>query len=292
MGALGQLGYECKPCGSVYIGNVNFHLSPGGEITIDKCYARQNCENINHNDWMCTLFHGGENFCTQGNTNVLRPAHLEYITADTGLGCVSNDNKNCSEFNLDSVYPFSWASGNFAQSDQHGTANWNTSTYTWNVSSCMLQHNNLNITQENKDCKGNVWRSGATISGNAATGYTINYSNGNNWYYCTHCDPGKKPEIFSIGEAVDFYGCNRYESGGSYIACACSDVELGFYSDGCDINYPLDSQTVPNACHKQCPENMTTLNPGASGVNDCVPDGSGLYSDLTGWFRLGSTRCE
>ena len=290
MGLVGNWGYECKPCSSVYLGHVHLPWSTGGPVTIDACYIKLSCSNLNPGrDWMCSLYHNGRNFCTVSNTDDTPvEAHLEYINygSFSAPGCVLNT-KNCSEFDINETYTFSFASGNFAKSDQQGTANWDTSTYTWNVNNCILQHSGLNITQYNRDCSGTVWRVGASISGNAATEYTINYSNGVNWYYCTQCNAGKEPQIFSISDAYD-YGCIRYESDSAYIACACSDVEVGFFSTGCQIAYPLNTLAIPNSCHQSCQNGLTTLQVGATSSDACVPDPGQRYCDATGCFSLGT----
>ena len=295
LGAMGNgpLGYECKPCDNVYKDGKHFPWSTGGTVTIDKCYIKLSCSNLNPSrEWMCTLFYNGENFCTvSNNDNTPVDAHMENINYGnfSELGCVLNT-KNCSDFDLADNYSIEWASGNFAQSDQHGTANWNTSTYTWNVNNCVLQKNNLNINRYDRNCTGNVWRSGASISGNAVTGYTINYSNGVSWYYCTHCDAGSQPQINGTNQAYD-YGCLRYESDSSYFACACEAVEAGYYSTDCSITYPLNSANIPETCHLTCPADMTTLDPGADSINSCVPKGR-TYCDQTGCFTLGTNLCE
>lgn len=254
--------------------------SPGGNIGINKCFVTKQCGSA-----LCQLYYNGTQHCDI--------AYLEYDNAGT-LRCKSGP-KDCHDFNFTNNFDANVTnpvSMTWQKTNQMGQATWYAGSGGWNVENCRLQKDNVSITGS-KNCNGTIWRSWAEAVWNADAGhYDINYT-GDDRYYCTQCVEGKMPTIVSAPDGQAGYGCVWNESGGgSYVACACSDVELGFYSDGCDINYPLDSQTVPNACHKQCPTGMTTLNPGASGVNDCVPDGSGLYSDLTGWFRLGSTRCE
>lgn len=274
--------YTCKPCSNVHIGNVYFSSSVGGKITKDECYTRTACSDLGYDGWMCTLFYSGKSFCTQANTP--RPAHLEY--QGNTLVCVSNDDRACSGFNLSDNYIFDVANGSFVQSDQTGNASWNPETYTWNVSSCRLEKNNQNITANNANCKGNIWRCCPSISGNAAEGFSIGY--GYAHYYCTYCREGLKPYILNKAENPMLPMTHiSDETGGTHIAGACSAVEAGYYSTGCSITYPLNSANIPENCHLQCPENMTTLDPGADSINSCVPYG-GTYCDQTGCFTFGT----
>ncbi len=259
--------------------------SPGGNIGINKCFVTKQCGSA-----LCQLYYNGTQHCDI--------AYLEYDNAGT-LRCKSGP-KDCHDFNFTNNFDANVTnpvSMTWQKTNQVGQATWYALSGGWNVENCRLQKDAVSITGS-KNCNGTIWRSWAEAVWNADAGhYDINYT-GDDRYYCTQCVEGKMPTIVSAPDGQAGYGCVWNESGGgSYVACACTDVEVGYYSAGCDFNsdYPLSSLTLPAGaamCHQQCPENMTTLNPGASGVNDCVPDGSGLYSDLTGWFRLGSTRCE
>ena len=300
----GQAMTECKDLGEIescpygsykttcnYTGNAlgerciccptGFHGGGQQVDGINNCRLNTSCED----GILCFLTYGGLSGCVS-LSGATQNKHLEKL--DGSVTCVDN-HKDCNQFDLAGNYQLGWADGIWEKQDQYESASWDTNNGTWNVNNCLLQKNNLNINRYERNCTGNVWRSGASISGNAVSGFKINYSDGTNWYYCTHCDAGKTPQIFDVDEAQMSYGCLRYESGGQYLACACTDVEVGYYSDGCNWTYPLDPLNPSGAavCHQPCPANMTTLDSGADSINSCVPNGQ-PYCDQTGCFTLGT----
>jgi len=249
----------------------------------------------------CLIHADGTSYC-QGSA---AGKHLEY-DADDNLVCYSNS-LPCSDFN---------ASGCTHQSGTaHWSAVWNTDNVihnpweyyihdymAWDVNECKCEQDGVYLSSYKCTGKHPVGLSGNTVTDLLGRGsyeqavYSrrdkIKYRSGTN-YYCTHCDAGMKPVIFERGNIPRQYSACSKNDEGSHLACACSNVESGFYSDGCDWQYPLNSANIPENCHLQCPENMTTLDSGADSINSCVPYG-GTYCDQTGCFKLGTNAdlCE
>lgn len=290
-GMLSQPGYECKSCNGVSKDGVNFPKSDGGKVTIDACYTTFTCSNLDPSqDWACTLFYNGKNICTESHTSDT-PVEVHAEKINGGLGCVSNE-KSCSEFDIVGDTALFWADGNFVKSNQKGVAEWDTENYTWDVTDCLLLRENLNITEYERDCTGTVHKSAATISGNAALGYKINYQ-GIQLYYCTACGAGKSPQIVGLGEAFDNFTCYKNTLNNTdYLACKCVDVSTPYYSVGCDIEYPLWNNGVPDGCKQTCEHNMETITDGESSGDACRPKTSVTYTDKTGTFTLGTRQCE
>ena len=246
----------------------------------------------------CLIHADGDSYCSGEASG----KHLEY-DANDNLVCYSN-NLSCADF---------LASG-CTQSAQSGTAHWTTVWNTdnvihnpweyyihdymvWNVDECKCEQNvsyhncgairTLNSTNNVvTDMLGRGPYEQAVYSRKDSIKYA---SVGH--YYCTHCDAGQKPLVFDKTNVPRTYsGCEKDDTG-SYVACACTDVEVGYYSAGCDFNsdYPLSSLTLPAGaamCHQQCPAGMTTSGAGAS---SCVPDtGAQIYCASTGCFRIGT----
>lgn len=271
--------------------------SPQHQAHLVSCYI----ENTTVCGDYCMLYADGHTQCNGSAVG----KHLEYDENDN-LVCY-NDNLPCSDF----------ATNGCTQSSQSGAAHWkqimNSDNvihnpweyaiqfyYAWDVNECKCEQS---VNLSNYNCTG---KRSALLNNNVVTDMlgrgsyeqavysrrdTIKYRPGTN-YYCTHCDAGKYPRIFDKTNVPRPYSACSKNDDGVYIACACSDVEVGFYSDGCNIEYPLNSEIVPNACHIQCPDDMTTLNPGASSQNECVPDGEQIYCDETGCFHLGQNACS
>ena len=303
----GEPGYECASCNDVYKEEIHFRYSDGGTVGINGCYMKS-VHTVSGEDWLCKLFYNGHTFCSLFNDiSVLKPGHLEKMFyPNGGWATVMVDNtKACSEFDLSNdgnlgqlAVDYAGTQGmvGWSKNLQQGTAVWNTSNYKWDVEhNCQLLQSVTKIKRGNltTNCNGYIFRMGAGTVGSSLTGFSIKYT-GEDTYFCSNCDGGKTPEILPWS-GNNYYGCSFWNIGsggnGNYKVCACSAVESGFYSDGCDWEYPLNSANIPENCHLQCPENMTTLDPGADSINSCVPYGR-TYCDQTGCFTLGTNLCE
>ena len=286
------IGYDCSHCdetggncapGEYLTTNGNcvacpgkYPFSNGGANGINKCSAQKQCSGV-----LCILYYDGIQDCDG--------AYLEYDSTGT-LQCKTGL-KNCSDFNFASGFNTGVTNPvnmTWQKNDQKETASWSQSLGKLNVDRCRLQKDGI-VISNSINCTGTVWRMGATAVWNADAGhYDIKYT-GIDWYYCMHCDAARTPQMFNFDTAQMSYNCWRYESGGQYLACKCTDVEIGYYSEGCNWAYPLDSLNPSGTamCHQQCPDTMTTLNSGADSIDKCVPNGQSNYHDSTGSFNLG-----
>ena len=276
-GSVPIYGKNCKLCPD------DFPNSVGGTAGIDECFRQQTCTN---QSWNCVLYHDGRTWCQYQGAPV--PYHIE--KNGSGFECVSNTSRSCAEFSVSGTYSMRFATGDFGSNDRLGNATWNSNNYTWDVSECRLQRDNksLNVPHEptSMHCTGTVWTPGDAVVGNAADGFTgIRYANQIRRYYCTSCGADKSPIILHYTDAFDLYSCYSNWLGGQYFACGCENVANGFLSEGCDINYPLNSLNIPYSC-KHCDTDMTFNDDGTA----CVPDGT-EYCDGTGCFTLGPSQC-
>lgn len=183
------------------------------------------------------------------------------------------------------------------QTDQsNDIATWNDGRSAWDTKDCKLNATSKNISTinaygqsldvycDNMNMFGVV--SGETDRFRTKTVFEPVYYTLTR-HYCAKCHAGYLPKIQQSPDGSVYLVPAGYDSS-SYGVLLCDTlVTKPYYAPGCTILYPLNSGTVPNECRVSCPDNMETVENGATSENDCLPRGV-LYEDATGFFKLGT----
>lgn len=280
--------WVCDQCPSKWPENDGGHH-------LSSCYIENDsvCGNT------CILQRDGTSYCFGDASG----KHMEYdendnlICYDNEVPCRNFGATGCSQSDQDGNAHWEWIN-NYQYGGSSGPGQWTIGWYmAWDVNECKCEQS-VNIS--NYNCTG---KRTANLDNNVVTDMlgrgsyeqavysrrdSIKYHTGINYYYCTNCDAGKYPKIFDKENVPRPYTTCRKNDDSAYIACACSDVEVGFFSTGCQIAYPLNTLAIPNSCHQSCQNGLTTLQVGATSSDACVPDPLQRYCDATGCFSLGT----
>ena len=257
---------------------------PAGAPAGRKCKQVEDCDGITG----CTRYE----LC-----NIATGAVAGYFVPESNVchmesGVCKPNTASCSQFPIQTMLTYF----NVVSTDQSGNATWHNDgdNSAWDTINCKLNALDKNLssitvmghTQTVKCDDFNVigevesMYQFLTKKLSDPVQYTLRRT------YCEKCHEGYLPNIQSSPNA----GADLFPEGytGSYGVMMCDTlVSAPNYAPGCTIPYPLNSTTMPNTCRVACPQNMETLENGATSIDDCVPMGV-TYEDSTGSFRLGS----
>ncbi|MBQ6736442.1 MAG: hypothetical protein IJQ90_03055 [Alphaproteobacteria bacterium] len=208
-----------------------------------------------------------------------------------GDTCYENET-DCSSFEM-SVDHGAWTC---SKSSQTGRAYWFETENAWNTSECRCSVTNKNIDMDIANTVVKCEEANASYSVASADVYRTKKITDSVYYtaerqYCTKCYPGYLPYVETSpldGLIIAPAGVNS-----AYGVRVCKNmVSKPYYTPGCDINYPLNNPGS-HMCREDCPDNMETVENGATSESDCLPRGV-LYEDETGFFKLGTNAslCE
>ncbi|MBO4700955.1 MAG: hypothetical protein J5620_04395 [Alphaproteobacteria bacterium] len=219
--------------------------------------------------------------CNPVNSNI--ETHMLGACHEEDNNCYANET-DCSSFEISVDYG-AWSCDTASQT---GRATWDGNAWDTSLCRCSVTNKDIDMDIANtlvKCKKANAEYFISSAHSHSTTRLTDSIHYTVERQYCTKCYPGYLPYVETSpldGLIIAPAGVNS-----AYGVRVCKNmVSKPYYTPGCDINYPLNNPGS-NMCREDCPDNMETVENGATSENDCLPRGV-LYEDATGFFKLGT----